>query len=419
MKHTIDINGTRLWDSVHEMAQIGATAKGGVKRLAFSALDRTGRDLFIDQCIELNMEIRRDEIGNIFALMRGTQPDLPVVMVGSHLDSQPTGGKYDGAYGVLCGLEIARALVENGRKPTRSLELVNFANEEGARFAPPMMGSGVFAGKLNLETMLNTTDFDGITIRSELANDTTSNFPQRPNQPIAAYFEAHIEQGPILEAAGLPIGIVTGAQAQRWYDVAVAGFESHAGPTPMTHRRDALLAAAEVALAVEQIARAESPDGRGTVGTLSLTPFSRNVVPGSATLTIDTRHPSDERLDAMRDQLRQACKTVATSRDVEIDLREFWHTPAMPFAPDLLDSLEQAAQQRGVPTQRLWSGAGHDAVHMAAMGVPTAMLFVQTKDGISHNESESIQKEHAVVGCQVLCDAVVAALTNEQATDKR
>jgi N-carbamoyl-L-amino-acid hydrolase len=276
-----------------------------------------------------------------------------------------------------------------------------------------MMGSGVFAGKLDLEQMLNTTDFEGTTIRAELGNDKTGDFGKRPFRPIAAYFEAHIEQGPILEDEGYPIGIVTGAQAQRWFDVTITGFESHAGPTPMTHRKDALAAAAEVTLTVEQIAKAEAPDGRGTVGTLSLTPFSRNVIPGTAQLTIDTRHPSNERLDAMFDQLRAACSEIAERRGVEIKLDEFWYSPMMPFNAQLIDSLEQCANARGVPSRQLWSGAGHDAVYVAAMGIPTAMLFIQTKDGISHNESESIQKDHAVIGCQVLCDAVVAALVNE------
>ena len=406
----INIDGDRLWQSVHEMAQIGATDKGGVKRLAFSDLDRVGRDRFIDDCIELNMEVTRDEIGNIFALMRGTEPDLPSIMVGSHLDSQPTGGKYDGALGVLCALEIARALYAAGQRPKRSLEIVNFANEEGARFAPPMMGSGVFAGVFDLAKTLQTTDFDGVTIADELARDATGDYAPRPQRPIHCYYELHIEQGPILEAENLPIGIVTGAQAQRWYDVAVTGSESHAGPTPMTHRKDALAAAAEVVLAVERIAIAHAPDGRGTVGTLALTPFSRNVVPGSVQLTIDTRHPSDEALLEMKRALEVACGEVAERRGIEVTLSEFWHSPQMPFDEGMIERLLAFSAERNHPTRKLWSGAGHDAVYLASMGVPTAMVFIQTKDGISHNESESIQRDHAVAGCQVLCDAVVEQL---------
>ncbi|MEM7536031.1 MAG: Zn-dependent hydrolase [Chloroflexota bacterium] len=413
MTEKLNINGDQLWQSIHDMAQIGATSKGGVKRLAFTGLDRVARDRFIDDCIELGMEVSRDRIGNIFAVMAGTRPELPVVMVGSHLDSQPTGGKYDGPLGVLSALEIARTVYAAGRRPTRSLEIVSFANEEGARFAPPMMGSGVFAGKLDLEKTLDTTDFDGVTIREELGNDTTGDYPARPDRAIDAYFEIHIEQGPILEELDIPIGIVTGAQAQRWYDVTIIGMDSHAGPTPMTHRKDALVAAAELTLAVEQAALAHAPDGRGTVGTLSLQPFSRNVVPGRVDLTIDTRHPSEDNLLQMKQTLEEAVADIAQRRRVTITMEQLWHSPQRPFADELIDQLDRCTNQRGLTSHRMWSGAGHDAVYMASMGVPTAMVFVPTKDGISHNESESITKDHAVAGCQVMCDAVVERLFRE------
>ena len=406
----LNIDGDQLWNSIHEMAQIGGTERGGVCRLAFSAEDRVGRDRFIDDCQELGMEVSRDTIGNIFAVMEGEQPDLPAVMVGSHLDSQPTGGKYDGAYGVLSALEIARSLYAAGRRPTRSLEIVSFANEEGARFAPPMMGSGVFTGNLDLDQMLDTTDFEERTIRGELEKDTTGDFETRPQRAIDSFFEIHIEQGPVLEAAEIPIGIVTGAYAQRWYEVTLNGVESHAGPTPMSHRKDALVAAAEVILAVEQSALAHSPDGRGTVGTLSLLPFSRNVIPGSVALTIDTRHPSDPALDQMDAMIRQAVAEIAQRRGLSIHIDELWHSPMRPFDPALIQSLTRASQERGLASMDIPSGAGHDAVYMAASGVPTAMLFVPTKDGISHNESESITRADAVAGCQVLCDAVVERL---------
>ncbi len=411
MMKKININGDRFWQSIQEMAQIGATEKGGVKRLAFSAEDRLARDRFIDDCIELNMEISRDEIGNIFALMKGTNPELPVVMVGSHLDSQPTGGKYDGALGVLAALEIARSVYAAGQRPVRGLEIVNFANEEGARFAPPMMGSGVFAGKLGLEAMLNTTDFDGVSISEAMREDEgIGQFDRRENRPIAYFFETHIEQGPHLEEENLPIGIVLGAVAQRWYDVNIIGFESHAGPTPMAYRQDALAAASEVVLAVERIAHTYSPAGRGTVGTLALQPFSRNVIPGSVQLTIDTRHPSEDALAAMKGEIQQACDEIATRRNVAVQLQEFWHSPVRPFDAELIEQLEVFSAERNVPNRRIWSHAGHDAVYIASMEIPTVMLFIQTKDGISHNEAESIQREHAIAGVQLLCDAVVEKL---------
>ena len=410
MSKRINIDGDRLWQSIQDMAQIGATEKGGVKRLAFSAEDRLGRDRFIDDCLELNLEIRRDAIGNIFALMKGSNPELPVVMVGSHLDSQPTGGKYDGALGVLAALEIARAVYAAGQRPVRGLEIVNFANEEGARFAPPMMGSGVFAGKLALDAMLSTTDFDGVTIAEAMGEDQTGTFETRENRPIGYFFETHIEQGPHLEEDGLPIGVVVGAVAQRWYDVHITGFESHAGPTPMAYRKDALAAASEVVLAVERVAQTYSPEGRGTVGTLALQPFSRNVIPGSVQLTIDTRHPSDEALLEMRAALQKACEAIGARRQVKVELSDFWHSPARPFDAGMIERLAHFSAERNHPARRIWSHAGHDAVYIASMGIPTVMLFIQTKDGISHNEAESIQKEHAVAGVQVLCDAVVEKL---------
>lgn len=404
------VRGERLWESIQEMARIGATAKGGVKRLAFSAEDYAGRDHFVDQCQELHMLLHRDTIGNIFATMQGREPDLPLVMVGSHLDTQPTGGKYDGALGVLAALEIARVVYESGKRPLRSLQLVAFANEEGARFSPPMMGSGVFSGHLSLDKMLAMSDSDGVTIQQALSRDEEGDFGERPSHPIHCFFEYHIEQGPILEANDTQIGIVTGAQAQRWYTVQIQGQEAHAGPTPMTHRQDALLGAAELALGVERIAKAHAPDGRGTVGTLSLSPFSPNVIPGQVKLTIDTRHPSDEALLAMKQAIEETAVHIARERSLEIEVNQLWHTPTTPFNTHLQNRLRHLAEMRGYTHQPIWSGAGHDAMNIANMGIPTAMLFIPTKDGISHNESESIKKEDAIAGCQLLCDAVVEQL---------
>ena len=406
----IDINGERLWESVHEYAKIGATAKGGVKRMAFSQLDYQARDQFIDECVELNMTITRDTIGNIFATMAGEDPELPVVMVGSHLDTQPTGGKYDGALGVLSALEIAKSVYEAGQRPKRGLQVVAFANEEGGRFAPAMMGSGVFSGKLALEDMMAKKDIDGMTVAEELGRDSTGDYPTRPETAIDSMFEIHIEQGPILEEEGLKIGAVTGVQAIRWYDVTIIGSEAHAGPTPMTSRKDAGLGAAELSLAIERIANEHGPDGRGTVGVIVPSPASRNVIPGSVYLTIDTRHPSDDELLSMKSKIQSVANVIAAKRGLEVDVSEIWHSPATPFDEGLIQRLEHFAAERGEPIRRIWSGAGHDAVYIAQMGVPTVMVFTQTKDGISHNESESIKKEDAIVGCQVLADAVVERL---------
>ncbi len=411
--HQIQIDGERLWDSIQAYAQIGATAKGGVKRLAFSTLDYEARDQFVDECVEMQMSISRDEIGNIFATMEGSDVELPAVLVGSHLDSQPTGGKYDGALGVLAGLEIAKSLYAAGKRPMRTLQLINFANEEGARFAPAMMGSGVFAGKLNLAEMLEKTDLDGVSVQQAISLDRSGAHPTREGRPIDSYFEIHIEQGPLLEMEGVPVGAVTGAQAQRWYEATVIGSEAHAGPTPMIGRQDAGLGAAELALAVEQIALAHGPDGRGTVGVIVPSPMSPNVIPGSVFLTIDTRHPEEDVLLQMKDALLNAANQIAEKRRLQVEITETWHSPMTPFDERLVSRLEHFAAERQLDCRRIWSGAGHDAVYVAASGVPTVMVFVQTKDGISHNESESIKKEDAVAGCELLCDAVLERLFSE------
>jgi beta-ureidopropionase / N-carbamoyl-L-amino-acid hydrolase len=407
----LSINGERMWATLHDLAKIGGTEKGGVRRLALSALDREGRQRFIDWCRELGCEIEVDGIGNVFAVLRGEDPSLPSVMVGSHLDTQPTGGKYDGAYGVMCALEIARGIRDRGDVPLRTLEIVAWANEEGARFSPPMMGSSVFVGNLKLEDVLAFKDVDGVSIGSELSNDAlVARAKGRGPRGIAAYFEAHIEQGPVLEIEDKPIGIVTGAQAQRWYDVSIVGTEAHAGPTPMDHRKDALMGAAELALAVEAVARRQSPDGRATVGTLTIGHPSRNVIPGAVTLTVDLRHPNDDVLGDMDASFRKAAREIAVARGLRIDVGDFWRKPHVPFSEPLMKSLEAIAGDRGFATRRITSGAGHDAVNLAASGVPTCMVFVPTKDGLSHNELESIKQDDAVTGCDVLNAAVLDAL---------
>src|SRR6266481_6315511 len=307
----LTVNGERLWASLMDLAQIGATEKGGVCRLAASDLDGTARRLFIRWCEEAGCAVSIDRIGNIFARRPGRNPDLPPVMTGSHLDTQPTGGRFDGAYGVLAGLELMRTLNDLGYETEAPIEIVAWTNEEGSRFSPAMVGSGVFAGVFDLAEGLAWPDnISGVTLGAELARIGFAGPEPVGGGRVAAYFEAHIEQGPILEAAGLPIGVVTGAQGQRWYEITVTGQEAHAGPTPMPRRRDALVGAARMIDAVNQIGHAHAPCACATVGFVQVSPNSRNTIPGRVFFTVDFRHPKDAVLSLMDRDLRQACETT-------------------------------------------------------------------------------------------------------------
>src|SRR5215469_12127408 len=328
----LQVNGERLWASLMELAQIGATPKGGVCRLAASDLDGEARRLFIRWCEEAGCTVTVDRIGNIFARRPGRNPALPPVMTGSHLDTQPTGGKFDGAYGVLAGLEIVRSLNDLGYETEASIEIVAWTNEEGSRFSPAMIGSGVFAGVFNLDYGLGRPDnVNGVSLGAELARIGFAGPAPVGGRPVAAYFEAHIEQGPILEANGNTIGVVTGAQGQRWYEVTVIGEEAHAGPTPMPRRRDALVAAARMIDWVNRIGHANAPLACTTVGFVQVSPNSRNTIPGRVFLTVDLRHPEDRVLTLMDRELREAFADLASAARVEARVEEFWYFPPTPF----------------------------------------------------------------------------------------
>src|SRR5207249_2683352 len=349
----LTINGERLWASLMELARIGATAKGGVCRLAAGDLDGAARRLFIGWCEEAGCTVSVDRIGNIFARRPGHNPDLPPVMTGSHLDTQPTGGRFDGAYGVMAGLELVRTLNDIGYETEAPVEIVAWTNEEGSRFSPAMVGSGAFTGVFDLKTALATPDntAPGLTLGAELERIGFAGPAPVGGREVAAYFEAHIEQGPILEAAGLPIGIVTGAQGQRWYEVTVTGQEAHAGPTPMPRRRDALVGAARMIDAVNQIGHAHPPYACATVGFVAVSPNSRNTIPGRVFLTVDFRHPQDDVLTAMDKELRAACAKAATSQNLEAEVKEVWYFPPTPFEPRLLTKVREAAAAQGYPHQ--------------------------------------------------------------------
>jgi N-carbamoyl-L-amino-acid hydrolase len=401
------IDGRRLWDSLMGFADIGATPKGGVRRLALTEVDKRGRDKFRHECEALGLTVRVDAIGNMFARRAGRDPSRLPVLFGSHLDSQPSGGKFDGALGVIGGLEVMRSLNDMGIVTEAPLELINWTDEEGSRFGHSLMGSGVWSGVFSLDKAYALTDTEGTTVVSAL--DGIGYRGAEPAAPFQAdaYFELHIEQGPILEREGQPIGVVLGAQGMVWYDAVATGQDSHAGTTPPSARRDALVCAARIIDLVDRLMRARGDDGRGTVGQLLVSPNSRNVVPGEVRFSVEFRHPSDAEVDALDAEFPPAAQAIADACGVKLELTTLFKLPAQPFDAACIDLVRQGAARSGYGTREIVSGAGHDAVYVARH-IPTAMIFTPCKDGLSHNEAESIQPEEAEVGCQLLFEAVVA-----------
>ena len=401
------IDGKRLWDSLMGFAEIGATPKGGVRRLTLTDTDRRGRGKFRTECEAAGLTVRVDEIGNMFARRPGRDPTRLPVLFGSHLDSQPSGGKFDGALGVLAGLEVMRSLNDLGIVTEAPVELINWTDEEGSRFGHSLMGSGVWAGIFTREKAYALTDTEGVSV--ETALDTIGYRGPEPAKPFPAdaYFELHIEQGPILERDGKKIGIVTGAQAQVWYDAVVTGQDSHAGTTPPSARKDALVCAARIIDLVDRMMRARGEDGRGTVGQLLVSPNSRNVIPGEVRFAVEFRHPDDAELDRLQAQFPREAGFLARDCGVRLELTQLFKIPAQPFDPACVDLVRQASARLGFSAREIVSGAGHDAVYVARH-VPTAMIFTPCKDGLSHNEAESIEPEEAAAGCQVLFEAVLA-----------
>jgi N-carbamoyl-L-amino-acid hydrolase len=399
------VDGARLWDSLMALARIGATPKGGVRRLALTALDRDGRDRFVAWCRDAGLTVTVDGVGNVFARREGRDPRRAPVMSGSHLDTQPSGGKFDGCYGVLAALEVVRTLNDAGLATAAPIEIAVWTNEEGTRFLPTMGGSGAFAGVHGVAHLLAQQDVNGVSAGEAL--DAIGYRGQAPvgGRPIGAYFEAHIEQGPVLEDEGIPIGVVTGALGQRWFDVEVTGMDAHAGPTPMHLRRDAMLAAARLVQAVNRIALA-TPDSRGTVGMLQVKPNSRNVIPGHVFFTVDFRSATDAGLEAMEGALRSEAATVAREQRVDIDLRTAVEFPPCRFDADCVAAVRRGAAALGHASRDIVSGAAHDAVYLARVA-PAGMIFVPCEGGISHNEIENARPEHLEAGCNVLLHAML------------
>ena len=401
----IRVDGARLWDSLMEMGRIGATPKGGVGRLALTDLDKQARDLFVRWCEAAGCAVRVDRMGNIFARRAGTDDSLAPVMTGSHLDSQPLGGRFDGAYGVLAGLEVVRALNDAGAATRAPLDVVAWTDEEGARFKAGMMGSGVFAGLQDLEAALANPDDEGKTMGAELARIGYAGTEPVGN-PVAAFFEAHIEQGPVLEAEGIPVGVVLGGQGQRCFRVTVTGEEGHAGTLPMDRRKDALLGAARMIAALNGVAFAHEPHPVITVGVLQVRPNSPNTIPGQAVFTIDSRHPDDDTLATVAADMRAACEGIAAEAGLEVALEQTTSRGTVAFDETCVAAVRAAAERLGTPHRDIYSGAGHDACNLALIA-PTAMIFVPCEKGISHNEAENAKPEDLAAGCDVLLQVMV------------
>ena len=402
------IDGPARWRDLMETAQFGGTPKGGICRLALSDEDEKVRAWFTKTCENLGCTVTYDSMGNLFARRPGARNDLPPIMMGSHLDTQPTGGKFDGILGVLGGVAVLRALHAAGITTQHPIEVVNWTNEEGARFTPPMLASGVFGGVFTQEYARGRADKNGITLGQAL--EQAGFIGQEPcgQHPASAYFELHIEQGPVLEAEQKTIGVVTGVQAMRWYTVTVTGQDAHAGTTPMTMRSDALWAAARMIDGVHQVAINHAPDGLGTVGIVDCQPGSSNVVPGHVQFTVDLRHPTDSVLEGMEKEFYETLTNLAETCGAQIAIEPTWVSAAVHFDPFCLSCVEESTEKLGYSSRKIVSGAGHDAVYVAKV-VPTAMIFVPCWKGISHNEAESAEPQDATAGANVLLHAVLQA----------
>jgi N-carbamoyl-L-amino-acid hydrolase len=402
----LQINPQRLWDTLMETARIGATPKGGIKRLALTDEDREVRDWFRAAAEAIGCVVTVDEVGNMFARRAGRDASLAPICMGSHLDTQPTGGKFDGTLGVLAALEAMRTLQESGYDTQAPIEIVNWTNEEGSRFAPAMLGSGVFAGVFTPDDAYGRQDRDGETFGDALDRIGYRGPAKAGARPLGALFELHIEQGPILEDEGKTIGVVTGVQGMRWYEVTVTGQDAHTGATPMYLRRNALLGSARMIDAVDAIAHEFAPDAVATVGLIENRPNSRNVIPGETFFTIDLRHRDEDVLERMEARMRAMLPAILDPLKLTFEEKRIWTSPAVRFAPELIRCVRQVVEKAGFATRDMVSGAGHDAVYVARVA-PTTMIFVPCLNGISHNEAESTTFEECAAGAQVLLDAVL------------
>lgn len=403
---TLQVNGARLMDRLMAMAKIGETPKGGVCRLALTDEDKAGRDLFVKWCQEAGCTITIDKVGNIFAHRPGKDEKLSPLLAGSHLDSQPTGGKFDGTYGVLAALEVIETMNDGNITTLRPVEVVSWTNEEGARFAPGLTGSGAYAGIFDLEYTLTREDKRGRFIGEELQRIGYVGDVPVGGRSIRAALEAHIEQGPILETEEKTIGIVTGVQGMRWYDITFEGQEAHAGTTPMKTRRDPVKAALKVLQRIYPLAEGQLPEARVTFGDFIVKPGSRNTVPGRLTITLDLRHPDSYILEAMDQKIRSIVESECKVMGLMGRVDEIWHMPPVSFAPECVEAISRAADTLGLSSMEIISGAGHDALYLSQV-TPTGMIFIPCEKGLSHNELENAKPEDLIAGANVLLRAIL------------
>ncbi len=404
------INGERLWSRLMEMAQHGATAKGGVCRLTGSDEDKAGRDLFVAWCEAAGCSITVDKIGNIFARRAGRDDSAEnggAVLAGSHLDSQPTGGRFDGIYGVLAALEVVETLNDHAIETGAPVEIAAWTNEEGARFAPAMLGSGVFAGVFELDWTLAIQDKEGKSLGGELARIGYAGEAAPGERRIKAAFEVHIEQGPILEREQKTIGVVQGVQGMRWYDLVIEGQEVHAGPTPMEGRRDPFQGLMHILPEIYALAKDRAPWGRATCGDIAALPGSRNTVPGRLTTAVDLRHPDQDTLDEMDRALQASVERHCAELGLAGRVDTIWDSPAVQSDPACIEAVRAGVAATGYTAMDIVSGAGHDSVYLARIA-PVGMIFVPCEGGLSHNEAENATPEDIAAGCDVLLHAVLA-----------
>ena len=404
---SLRIDGERLWNSIIGMGRIGATPGGGVGRLALTDLDKEARDLFVEWCEAAGCVIRVDRLGNIFARRPGRDPHRPPVMTGSHLDTQPLGGRFDGIYGVLAGLEVVRAMNDAGVETEGPIDVVVWTDEEGVRFAAGTIASGTFSGLYDTEYGLAVADKDGKTMGEELARIGYAGSEPVGGYPVDSFFEAHIEQGPILESEGKKVGVVLGAQGQRCFQVTVNGEEGHAGTLPMTMRHDALLGAARMIHRLNAIAFEVKPHPVITVGALDVRPNSRNTIPGQVVFTIDSRHPDDALLATVRDRIRAACADEGQRAGLVVVIEQTSHRDTVAFDPGCVDLVRQTAERLGIAHRDIFSAAGHDACNLVKVA-DAGMIFVPCEKGISHNERESARPEDLTAGAEVLLHVLLA-----------
>jgi len=401
----VTVNGERLWGTLMETAAYGGTPGGGITRLPLSDADREVRDWFAAACRSLNLAVSLDDMGNMFARRKGKNPLLPPVSFGSHLDTQAGGGKFDGVLGVLAGLEAMRTLDERGVVTEAPLELINWTAEEGGRF-PPLFGSGVFVGAYERDWAYNSKDPDGIRFADELERVGYRGSESVSGHKLGAYFELHIEQGPILEIENKVIGVVTGARGQLWYDAVVTGQQGHAGTTPMAMRRDPVVTFNRIVDEAFRLAGEYEPEGLATIGHVEVLPNSRNVIPGTVRFTIDLRHSNRPLLHKMDDEMQARVRKVAAESVTTVDFRRFWLVEPMEFDARCAAAVRDSAESLGYSHMDIVTGPGHDAVQ-ASKFTPTAMIFIPCKGGVSHNEAESVEPAHATVGANVLLNAVL------------